>query len=173
MNRENVFDAYYLLLEEADHRVRDGRMTLDQLADFHTAVAFLDPIYNPDNEDDNTETIYEPYGGDDDMEWDEEEGSDTETIYEEDWEDEDAPLIPPSPGAPPPSPVAIVIPDDSDVKEEDCCPICLDNTPGYHVAPRCGHTFHEACLNDVIRTSRSVDVPCPMCRAPIYRHQTT
>lgn len=51
----------------------------------------------------------------------------------------------------------------------ESCPICLelfaDNPALKTVLIRCGHTFHEKCLQDWERVSRSQS--CPVCRQPM------
>lgn len=46
------------------------------------------------------------------------------------------------------------------------CPICFDAlTAGSSVVPRCGHMFHESCLEDSMKISACDK--CPVCRAPL------
>jgi hypothetical protein len=61
-------------------------------------------------------------------------------------------------------------------KEEDKCPVCLNELKGAHVKTTCGHCFHYACAetwcNTVDPEDNNKKVPlCPACRTPIKRQQ--
>lgn len=51
---------------------------------------------------------------------------------------------------------------------EDVCPICLNNygTTQAIFETRCGHKFHNDCLNNYCASQRGVIV-CPVCRADV------
>jgi len=54
--------------------------------------------------------------------------------------------------------------DDSLIKSNDCCSICLDNyKPGlYKRTIGCNHTFHKKCIDKWFKSCK--DMTCPICR---------
>ncbi len=58
---------------------------------------------------------------------------------------------------------------------DDCCVICLDALDNTATSTtECKHVFHTACLCKYVATynDKNINVPCPICRAPIVHVPT-
>lgn len=187
LNCEDAMDAYQTpiamweeMLANGLRQVDSGTMTREELTSFVQIAARL----NPDlafNVFVNGEQVG-AFHGDADADLTEEDWSDDDNVSvydpiefgfaeDEPYDDVAQPLTPPPENAPAPTPVSIVIPDDDSDVSEECC-ICLDDTPGSRVETGCcRQQIHTVCMDDVIQRSRSIDVPCPLCRTTVYRHQ--
>jgi len=55
------------------------------------------------------------------------------------------------------------------VKEEELCPICLEELQKTDNIPKlpCKHKFHKHCLMPLCSSKNNRDVPCPICRGDI------
>lgn len=56
--------------------------------------------------------------------------------------------------------------------EELRCPICLDTLKSPYSGSSCSHSYCHNCLQQMLRSSKTTKVPCPMCKvAPISRRE--